>query len=437
METMQEKKNKYLKWIAVLTTTAVVIAATCYAYFTDRRSDRLERQLSARQEAVYGEMVEGVASLESKLYKLSLLPNSAQTPGLLADIWRQTGELTGYLSTITLGAEIDSQLYAFLNQAGDYAKQLFLRTAGGKTLEQQDAGQILQLQTACGQLEDKLESAWQAGYVADVEISAFFTLESGYTEDFSAQEYPRLIYDGPFSENRESAPALADAPKVNQEQALKIARQFAGVEPSFAGYRGEAETPYFSFSLEGGGSIAVAERGGGVLTWSLPRPTDISVLPTEAKAEEIRKSAAAFLSAKGYPDCELSYAQYYGGDALLNFVPLQDGVRLYPDLIKVFVQVDSMRVVGIDASAYVKSNRPRGLEQTVALHDARSVLPTEAAETDCAMAVIPKESGIEVYCYEFFCNFSGRDAIVYVNAKDGSVEDILEIVHVNNGTLTR
>lgn len=437
MEIMQEKKNKYLKWIAVLTTTAVVIAATCYAYFTDRRSDKLEQQLNARQEAMYGEVVEGIASLESKLYKLSLLPNSAQTPGLLADIWRQTGELTGYLSAITLGPEIDGQLYAFLNQAGDYAKQLFLRSAGGKTLEQQDTSQILQLQTACSQLEDKMENAWQAGYIADMEISAFVGLESGYTDDFSAQEYPRLIYDGPFSENRESAPALADAKKVTQEQALKIARQFAGAEASFAGYRGEAEVPFFSFSLEGGGSIAVAEQGGGVLFWNLPRATDISVIPTEAKAEEIRKSAEQFLSAKGYPGCELSYAQYYGGDALLNFVPLQDGVRLYPDLLKVWVQVDSMQVVGLDASAYVKNNRPRTLEQTAALHDARAVLPAEAAETDCAMAVIPKESGIEVYCYEFFCNFSGRDAIVYVNAKNGSVEDILEIVHVNNGTLTR
>ena len=155
--------------------------------------------------------------------------------------------------------------------------------------------------------------------------------------------------------------------------------------------------------------------------------TDISVIPTEAKAEEIRKSAEQFLSAKGYPGCELSYAQYYGGDALLNFVPLQDGVRLYPDLLKVWVQVDSMQVVGLDASAYVKNNRPRTLEQTAALHDARAVLPAEAAETDCAMAVIPKESGIEVYCYEFFCNFSGRDAIVYVNAKNGSVEDILRL----------
>ena len=282
-----------------------------------------------------------------------------------------------------------------------------------------------------------MENAWQAGYIADMEISAFVGLESGYTDDFSAQEYPRLIYDGPFSENRESAPALADAKKVTQEQALKIARQFAGAEASFAGYRGEAEVPFFSFSLEGGGSIAVAEQGGGVLFWNLPRATDISVIPTEAKAEEIRKSAEQFLSAKGYPGCELSYAQYYGGDALLNFVPLQDGVRLYPDLLKVWVQVDSMQVVGLDASAYVKNNRPRTLEQTAALHDARAVLPAEAAETDCAMAVIPKESGIEVYCYEFFCNFSGRDAIVYVNAKNGSVEDILEIVHVNNGTLTR
>ena len=147
--------------------------------------------------------------------------------------------------------------------------------------------------------------------------------------------------------------------------------------------------------------------------------------------------ALDFLEQKGYPQCELSYAQYYGGDALLNLVPLQDGVRLYPDLIKIWVQADGMKVVGMDASAYVKNHRQRTFEEAVALHDARAALPAQVAETDWAMALIPQQTGEEVYCFEFFCNYKQRDAIVYVNAADASVEDILEILHVNNGTLTR
>ncbi len=115
---------------------------------------------------------------------------------------------------------------------------------------------------------------------------------------------------------------------MTQEQALKIARQFAGAEASFAGYRGEAEVPFFSFSWKAAAASQWQSRAAACSS-EFTRATDISVIPTEAKAEEIRKSAEQFLSAKGYPGCELSYAQYYGGDALLNFVPLQDGVRLY------------------------------------------------------------------------------------------------------------
>ena len=115
-----------------------MIFAVCYAIYMDWRSDKLESQLDARQEAVYGELLEGMDSLESKLYKLSLLPNSAKTPELLADIWRQTGELAGYFSAVSLGAEIDGQVLSFLNQSGDYAKQLFLQAASGGQLEEQD-----------------------------------------------------------------------------------------------------------------------------------------------------------------------------------------------------------------------------------------------------------------------------------------------------------
>lgn len=102
--------------------------------------------------------IQGIASLEGKLYKLSLMPNSAQTSGLLADIWRQTGELNGYLSSLNLGDEVHQAIFTFLNQAGDYAKQLFLRSAGGGALEQEDAGQILKLQGACAQLEQNLKA---------------------------------------------------------------------------------------------------------------------------------------------------------------------------------------------------------------------------------------------------------------------------------------
>ena len=48
---MQEKKMQYLKWIAVTATVAIVISATCYAFFADQRTARLEQQYAARQEA--------------------------------------------------------------------------------------------------------------------------------------------------------------------------------------------------------------------------------------------------------------------------------------------------------------------------------------------------------------------------------------------------
>ncbi len=416
---------------------AVVIFAVCYAIYMDWRSDKLESQLDARQEAVYGELLEGMDSLESKLYKLSLLPNSAKTPELLADIWRQTGELAGYFSAVSLGAEIDGQVLNFLNQSGDYAKQLFLQAASGGQLEEQDAGQIEQMQNACEKLGEKLEQAWEAGYSAQVQISEYFLEDARYVEQFSAQEYPHLIYDGPFSQSLETAPALAGATKVSKEQAQKTAEEFAGTALQFVGYSAADKVPFFTFCGQDGQNVAVSELGGEILFWNISHETDISVAPTEQKAEELKAVALDFLEQKGYPQCELSYAQYYGGDALLNLVPLQDGVRLYPDLIKIWVQADGMKVVGMDASAYVKNHRQRTFEEAVALHDARAALPAQVAETDWAMALVPRQTGEEVYCFEFFCNYKQRDAIVYVNTADASVEDILEILHVNNGTLTR
>ncbi len=164
----------------------------------------------------------------------------------------------------------------------------------------------------------------EGGYSAQVQISEYFLEDARYVEQFSAQEYPHLIYDGPFSQSLETAPALAGATKVSKEQAQKTAEEFAGTALQFVGYSAADKVPFFTFCGQDGQNVAVSELGGEILFWNISHETDISVAPTEQKAEELKAVALDFLEQKGYPQCELSYAQYYGGDALLNLVPLQD-----------------------------------------------------------------------------------------------------------------
>ena len=49
----------------------------------------------------------------------------------------------------------------------------------------------------------------------------------------------------------------------------------------------------------------------------------------------------------------------YGGMATLSYAAVQDGVLLYPDLVKVQLRLDTLAVVGLEARHYLSSHTRR------------------------------------------------------------------------------
>ena len=53
--------------------------------------------------------------------------------------------------------------------------------------------------------------------------------------------------------------------------------------------------------------------------------------------------------------------------------------------------------------------------------------------------VIPKNSGVEVFCNEYHCKnkSTGQEVLIYTNSETGEEEDILLLMYSDNGTLTK
>ena len=99
---------------------------------------------------------------------------------------------------------------------------------------------------------------------------------------------------------------------------------------------------------------------GGLLHSVLPvQATQTDILPTPEQVPQLTQVAKAFMEGRGYPTMQPAYAQYYAGAAVVNLVPEQDGVLLYPDLVKVWVDVATMQVIGIDAHNYMVNHCTR------------------------------------------------------------------------------
>lgn len=437
--------KKAYKIIAAIVAGALIVGLGIYSIVLSNQKNSLKNQLATFYQKSFEELMTDMSSLETKLYKLEAASGSNQYTMLLMDVWRQAGDTQSSIATLPVSYVSTSPLTQFMNRTGDYCRALSKKLALGEQIEKEDLEQIKALAKSCGEIGENLDEMWKQGYPGEAGFSSDVFMPQGDEElegnlDFSNQEYPRLQYDGPFSESREDKkPEGLSGKEVTKEQAKKAAAEFLGIDINALKDDSElnGNIPCFGFTGESEElSIYITRQGGQVLWYMSRTETGISAVPTDEKYEALTKVAQEYLNEKGYGDTEPSYAQFYGGMAIINLAPLEDDIILYPDLIKVWVDIAKGEVSGIDANNYIMSHKERELESPeLSELQAEKNINGDIEIESVRLALIPLETGEEKLCYEFTGKVGDNDYIVYVNAKSGVEEDILMIKHTNEGTL--
>jgi len=433
------------KIVAMCTAGALIIALSVFAIVQHNEKTALENRLSAFYKKSFEELLTDVDSLQTKLCKLEAASGTNQYTMLLMDVWRQTGDTESSIAALPVSYASTSPLTQFMNRTGDYCRYLSKKLAQGEQITPEDLEQIRSLSAACSEVYTALEELYSEGYPAELDLPDDVFMTDETTEgnlDFANQEFPRLQYDGPFSESTEDKqPEGLGGDEMSPEEAIKVATEFLGVDEGTLKYDSDLNgtIPCYGFSGESDGApltIYITKQGGQVLWYMSQRDTGISAVPTDTRYAQLTEIAQEFAKEKGYGDTEPSYAQFYGGMAIINLAPVEDDVILYPDLIKVWVDISNNDVAGIDANNYLMSHKQRDLPyaaftKTQAKQQVNGELQIESVR----LALIPLESGEEKLCWEFTGSVGENDYIVYINAENGREEDILMIQHTNEGTL--
>ena len=133
-------------------------------------------------------------------------------------------------------------------------------------------------------------------------------------------------------------------------------------------------------------------------------------------------------------------ATYYlkqEGIVTINYAYNQNGVIMYPDLIKVKVALDDGEILGIETTGYLNNHQERKISNAkISKEEAKKTLNKDLEITSEGFAIIPTEWKTEIFCYEFKGKVDGQEFLVYINCENGREEDILVIKDTPNGTLT-
>ena len=178
------------------------------------------------------------------------------------------------------------------------------------------------------------------------------------------------------------------------------------------------------------------EQGGKLLSFLASPAGDKNDPPSDEESERLREAALAFLQELGVEDPAAAYAQYYQGVAVLNFAPRQDGVILYSDLVKVYMDRETGDVMGVDARNYRLNHRTRDLPKPRITEQQAAEYVSDSLQVEqTALALIPLTKQTEVLCYEFKATQNDTFYIVYINALTGEEEQIFQVINSEEGDL--
>ncbi len=427
------------RWIIAALAVGLMAAAVQWRQSAEALAARQAAERT-RIENLYHRIDDDLNDVDVSLSKLSAASSPRQSVLLLGDVWRSTGSAGAAMALLPLSHADSCEMSQFITRCGDYAHALMGRVLQGHALTSEDRRQMNDMRTACAQIRQVAGEAIQSGnYVAPNNADGGCYEQS--KSEAAISEYPTLIYDGPFSESSENqSPQSKPGERITAQQAAGAAnRLFPGGKIEATVYVPGA-LPVYELTVattdRGQVSLSLTEQGGQLLSFMATPRGDKNDPPGSEESQRMKETSLSFLRELGIEDPAAAYAQYYQGVAVLNFAPRQEGVILYSDLVKVYLDRETGEVMGLDARNYRLNHRTRDLSRPGITQEQAADYVSDSLQIEqTSLALIPLTQQTEVLCYEFKATRNETYYIVYINALTGEEEQIFEVINSEEGDL--
>ncbi len=384
------------------------------------------------------------AALEKQLYA----GTGAMHQSLAVELYKEASAAKAALSQLPIAELNLENTYKFLSQVGNYSLAVSQKLMNGGEISDEEYTNMTALYDYSKKLSEDmwtLEGALSSGgYSFTKAKNSLSENEPPYiTDGFSDFEetfdnYPSLIYDGPFSDNiLEKTPKMtSNAQEVTNDKALQKAAMALNVNTTTLTKSDDVEgnMPAWRFSDDSYTMSCEVTKNGGYLSYLLKmRAVDSSNIDKDTALQ----SADDFLDYLGILSMEETYYEIEGNVMTVNYAFSDLGTRVYPDLVKVSVAMDNGEILGYDARGFLVNHTERSYpEDLFSEIQAEQLVSPKLTISSQRLAIIPTDNLEEKLCYEFTCKAeNGRNVLVYINAETGEEEDILILIESESGTL--
>lgn len=424
-------------WIAAVS----VLGAACLALATVvtagyfRMNDMMMQSANGYRATLY-EMVSVSEDMDDNFAKLRVSSGANEQRTLLTEILVDSAMLESALEKMPVDAATGTDISAFVNRTGAAARAMLHKLSSGGTLSQEDRERIAALYetnaTLCAELNDL------ALHTPAEEMQAFFDGAQGDVSNRLSElgqgmrAERKEIRDVPFAgEGNVEENQLAGTVEIPASEAEQKVRQyFEGYQIADVRLTGETlsrDVRAYNFVLtDGNGTefFAQVTKNGGKLAFF----DSFEACSTKNfDLESCDTLAQAHLKMLGYEHLTPVWFSDAGMVASITYVAEIDGVRTYPDMIRVRVCEEKGRVVGMDARGYlVNHHGERNTSPALSEAEAEAKLSPELTVHAAHLALIPVR-GREMLAYEFVCTSGEEQFIFYLDARTGEEVRIFRV----------
>lgn len=431
-------------WLAAVVSLSVAVLAlgaiVTVGYF-DLMNAR-EEISGGYQSSVY-EFSELVENLDANLAKARIADGNYEMQKLLTDVLVQSELAEKCIESFPVEGQEAEQLTAFFNRTGDYTKSLLHKLAHGGSLTAEEKEVIDYMYTTAEKIRAAMPELIESARLGSIE--ELFSEEGDFFKNFgtlrdTTVEVPKSIEDGPFSQGakRRDSEMLASAKAISEAQATERAKElFEGYKPANMRLTGKTESKNFAlynFEFEDGKGrnyfAQITERGGYLALFD----SFETCKERNYDADTCIRIAEKFLAKCGYEGMKPVWSSEAGTECTVNFAYEQEGVIVYPDMIKVKVCEEKGAVTGLEAHSYLANHTERSIGgASVSMSRVKANAEARMDEVHGVRRALIEADGEELLAYEIAGEFGGRTYYAYIDAKTGDTVEIFVVVGTDRG----
>ena len=346
-----------------------------------------------------------------------------------------------------LPIEDESKFYTtkIVNQVGDFAKYLNKKLVMGEEITSADYDNLKNLYNANAALKNALQSAMRNmdGNYSFSDMGKAFS-GNALLQNFNklqelSVEYPELIYDGPFSDGKDTREIKGlSGEKITSREAEEIfADIFSEYSPKKISSAGKSTGAITTFcvqaKIKGETAYAqISETGGKLIMYSYAG----SCAAVNYERYYLTDKALAFLERLGFTDLQAVWVNLNNNVYTINFAPEISGAVIYPDLVKVRLCAETGMIIGLEATSYYTNHTEREIAKpTLSASAARKKVSEDIATETVRLAVVPVGDSAEKLCYEFSGELNGETYYIYIDAINGNQVEMFKVIESEEGSL--